>query len=126
MGRHKKPIEIGITIYHSVLHRLILPTLWTNPLGSFQCFGAHGQMSPLEGKIATKQSYKSANARVRSSRRNLGPPTSRAASGGGNISPWWRKPTMTNVQIGPSYYRPTYTAASQCIGVRKTSELNNQ
>merc|ERR1712051_411609 len=92
-------------------------------------------MGPWRGKIAAKQSYKSANARVRSSRRNLGPPTSRAASGG-NISPWWRKPTMINVQIGPSYYRPTYTAASQCIGVigqtrplaekMTTSELSNQ
>ena len=41
-----------------------------------------------------------------------------------------------SVQIGPSYYRPTYTAASQCIGVlgqtrplaekMTTSELSNQ
>merc|ERR1712051_715016 len=53
-----------------------------------------GKLVPWREEIAAKQSYKSANARVRSSRRNLGPPTSRAASGGGNISPWWGKPTL--------------------------------
>merc|ERR1712051_616432 len=40
-----------------------------------------GKWVPWREEIAAKQSYKSANVRVRSSRRNLGLPTSRAASG---------------------------------------------
>ena len=59
-----------------------------------------------------------------------------ASVGGGTSPPCGENQQWQNVQIGPSYYRPTYTAASQCIGVlgrtsplakkMTTSELSNQ
>ena len=54
----------------------------------------------------------------------MGPPTSRPASGGGTSPPCGENQQWQNVQIGPSYYQPTCTAASQCIGVLgRTSPL---
>ena len=47
-----------------------------------------------------------------------------SVGGGGTSPPCGENQQWQNVQIGPSYYRPTYTAASQCIGVLgRTSPL---